>query len=81
MLGAGKRYHGEAVEEWREVLFQFVRGAAGRDEMNLIEIKAAISCACDGEMAIVNRIEGAAKKRDTARMMFCGSAVRLSGGQ
>jgi hypothetical protein len=32
-------------------------------------------------MAIMNGIEGAAKKRDTARMMFGGGAVRLRGGQ
>jgi hypothetical protein len=29
----------------------------------------------------VNGIERTAKKRDAARMMFCGGAVRLRGGQ
>jgi hypothetical protein len=29
----------------------------------------------------VNRVERAAKKRNAARMMFCGGAVRLRCGQ
>jgi hypothetical protein len=29
----------------------------------------------------MNRIERASKQRDTARMMFCGNALRLRGGQ
>ena len=61
MLGGGKRDHGIAVWKWREMLLQFVRRAAGRDEMNLIEIKAAISGARNSQMSIVDGIERAAK--------------------
>ena len=49
--------------------------------MNFVEIEAAIGGTRHGEMAVVNRIEGAAEKRDATRMMFCGGAVRLRGGQ
>jgi len=65
----------------REVLLQFVRRAARGDEMNLVEIEAAVGGAGDGEVAIVDWIERAAKQSDTAGMMFSGSAVGLSGGQ
>ena len=81
MFGAGEREHGEAVGERSQVLFQFVRRPAGRDEMNFVEIEAAVGGASHGEVAIVNRIEGAAEKRDTARVMLCGGAMRLRGGQ
>jgi len=81
MFGARKRDHGEAVRKWREVLLKFVRRSAGWDEMNFVEIEAAVGGAGDGEMAVVDGIERAAKKRDTARMMLSGGAVRLSGGQ
>ena len=49
--------------------------------MNFVEIKTPIGGASDGKMAIVDGIEGAAKNRNTARMMPCGSAVRLRYGQ
>jgi hypothetical protein len=81
MVGAGERDHGETVRKRREVLLQFVRRSAGRDEMNFVEIEAAVRGARNGEVTIVNRIEGAAKKRDAARMMFCGSAVGFGSGQ
>ena len=58
-----------------------MRRPAGGDEMNFVEIEAAVGGAGDGEVAVVNRVEGAAKERDTAGMMFSGSAVRLGGGQ
>jgi len=81
MLGAGERDHGEAMRKRRKVLLEFVRGTAGRNEMNFVEIEAAIGGASDGEVAIVDGIERAAKERDAARMMSCGGAVGLSGGQ
>src|SRR5882672_3592473 len=63
------------------MLLELVRRPAGWDEMNFVEIEAAVGGAGDREMAVMDRVERAAKKRDAARMMFCGSAVRLSGGQ
>ncbi len=81
VFSASERDHGEAVRKRREMLLEFVRRAAGRDEMNFVEIEAAVRGARNGEVTIVNRIEGAAKKRDAARKMFCGSAVGLSSGQ
>src|SRR5207248_9709968 len=82
MLGRGKRHHGIAVGKWREMLLQFVRRTAGRDEMNFIEIKAAIRGACNRQMSIVDGIERAAKQREAARVMFCCSAaLGLRGSQ
>ena len=81
MLGARERDHREAVRKRRQVLLQLVRRAAGGDEMNFVEIEAAVRSARDGKMAVMNRVEGSAKKRDAARMMLCGGAVRLRGGQ
>ena len=81
MVGASKRDHGEAVGEGREMLLEFVRRTAGRDEVNLVEVEAAIGRPRDGEVSVVDGIEGATKKRDVAGMMFSGSAVRLGGGQ
>ena len=77
VLGAGERDHGKAVREGREVLLELVRRPAGGDEMDFVEIKTAVGSAGDGQVAIMNRIEGAAKERDTARMVFGGGAVRL----
>jgi hypothetical protein len=45
--------------------------------MNFVEIEAPVGGASDGEVAIVNRVEGAAEQRDTTRMMLCGGAMRL----
>ena len=81
MIDAGERDHGETVRKRGEVLFQFVRRAARGNEMNLVEVEAAVSGAGYGKVAIMNRIERAAKKRDAAGMMFSGSTMRLRGGQ
>jgi hypothetical protein len=77
MFGASKREHGETVREWRQVLLEFVRWPACRNEMDFVEIEAAVSGAGHGEVAIVYGIEGAAKQRDTTREMLCGGAMRL----
>jgi hypothetical protein len=45
--------------------------------MDLVEIEAAVGGTGHGKVAAVNRVEGAAKKRDTARRMLGGCAVRL----
>src|SRR5579885_2566481 len=64
-----------------EVLLELMRGAAGGNEMDFIEIESPVGCAGHGEVPIVNRIEGAAENGDPAGMMFRGGAVRLRGGQ
>src|ERR1700674_2131526 len=67
--------------KWRQVLLQLVRGPAGRYEMNFVEIKSPVRGPRHGKMPGVNRIERASKQRDAARMVFCGNALRLRGGQ
>jgi hypothetical protein len=54
---------------------------AGRNEVHLVKIKAPVRGARHHEVTAVNGIERTAKERDAARMMFCGGAVRLRGGQ
>ena len=81
MLGTRQRGHGETVREGSEVLLEFVRRAACGDEMDFVEIEAAVGGAGHGEVAVVNGIEGAAEQRDTTRVMFCGGAMRLRSGQ
>lgn len=63
------------------MLLQFVRRAAGGDEMDLVEIKTPVRGAGHGHVAIVNRVKGSAKQSDAARMDLCGGARRLRGGQ
>src|SRR5216684_4308211 len=81
MLGASKRDHGKPVRERREVLLQIVRRTARRDEVNLVKIEAPVGGARGGKMAVVDGVERTAENRNAARMMFCGGAVRLRGGQ
>ena len=81
MVGAGERNHGKAMRKRCEVLLQLVRRAACGNEMNFIEIEAAVGGAGHGEMAVVDGIERTAKERDAARMVFCGGAVGLGYGQ
>jgi hypothetical protein len=49
--------------------------------MHFIEIETTVGGAGHSEVAIVNRVKGAAEERDAARMMFGGGAMRLRGGQ
>ena len=81
VLGAGQRDHGKAVWEGRQVLLKLVRRPAGRNKMHFIEIEATVGGPGDTQMTAMNGIKRTAKKRDTARMMFCGGAVRLRSGQ
>jgi hypothetical protein len=81
MLGASERDHSKPVREWGEMLLQLMRRPARGDEVEFVEVKTPVGGAGNGEMAVVDGIEGAAEYRDVARMMFCGSAVRLRGGQ
>lgn len=57
MFRARQGNHCKAVREWREMLFEFVRRPACRDEMNFVEIKAPVRRARDGQVAIVNGIK------------------------
>src|SRR5882672_10448115 len=81
MFRAGERNHRKPVREWCEMLLQFVWRPARWDKMNFVEIETAVGCARDSEMAVMDWIERAAKKRDAARMVSCGGAVRLGDGQ
>lgn len=81
MFRASQRDHGKSMRERREVLFQFVRRLARRNEMYFVEIKAPVRGARQAQMAAVDGIEGTAEKRDAAGMMFCGGSVRLRGRQ
>jgi hypothetical protein len=49
--------------------------------MDLVKIEAAVGGAGHGEMAVMNRIEGAAEERNAARVKFGGGAMRLRCGQ
>ncbi len=46
--------------------------------MNFVEIESPVRGSRHGKMPGMNRIERASKQRDTARMMFCGAAVRCA---
>ena len=63
------------------MLLELVRRTACRDEMNFVEVETAIRGARNGEVAIVDGVEGAAEQCDTTRVVFCGGALRLRGGQ
>jgi hypothetical protein len=63
------------------MLLEFVRRTACRDEMDFVEVEAAIRGASDGEVAIVNWIERAPEQRDATRVVPGGGAMRLRGGQ
>src|SRR6266567_5942684 len=77
MLGASQRHHGEAMRKWREMLFELVRRPAGRNEMDFIEIEAAVGRVRDAKVSAVDGIERAAEQPNAAWMMFLGGAVRL----
>jgi len=77
--GAGQRSHGETMRERRGVLLELVRRTAGNDEVNLVEMKAALRGASHRKMAGVNGIERAAVEGDVARAR--GSAMGGGGGQ
>src|SRR5258707_5341068 len=82
MLGRGQRNPGVTVRKRRELLLEFMRRAAGRDEMDSVKVEAAVGSARHGEMTVVNRIKRAAKQGDAAGVMpCCGAALRLRGGQ
>ena len=81
MLSASEREHGEAVREGSQVLLELVRGPARWNEMNFVEIEAAVGSAGHGKVTVMNRVKGAAEQGDTARVMLCGGAMRLRDGQ
>ncbi len=81
MFSASERNHSKAVGKRREVLLQLVRRPARGNEVEFVEIETPVGGAGDGKMAVVDWVKRTAENRDAARMMFCGSAVRLRGGQ
>jgi len=82
MLGAGERNHGVAMRKWREVLFHLCGGRLAGTKWISSKLKRRVRGARDGEMSVVNGIEGAAKQSNAAGLMSCCSvALRLRGGQ
>ena len=81
MLGTSERDHGKPVRKRSEVLLQLVRGTTRGDEVDFVEVKAAVGGTGSGKMAVVDGIKGTAENRDTPRMMFCGGAMPLRYGQ
>ncbi len=78
MIGAGDRHHRVAVRVGGHAAAMLVRRMPGGNEMNFVEMKAALGGARHGEMADVNGIEGAAEKRDAAlARLLPGNAVCL----
>jgi hypothetical protein len=55
------------MHEGRGVLLKLVRRASGNDEVNLVEMKAALRGASYRQMAGVNGIERATVESDIAR--------------
>jgi hypothetical protein len=49
--------------------------------MDFVEIEAAVGGAGYGQVTVVYGVEGSAKQRDAARMMFDAGALRLRCGQ
>ena len=81
MLRARQRHHSKSMRKRRQVLLQLVRRTAGRNKVNLVEIKSAIRGSSDGKMAIVNGVERSAKQRDAAWMDVlrrCAAPARWS---
>src|SRR5712671_3618753 len=74
VLRASQRHHSKTMWKWRQMLLQLVRWPARRNEMKFVEIKPPVGRSCHRQMPGVNRVKRAAKQRDTAWMMFCGSA-------
>ena len=58
-----------------------MRRPARGNEVNFIEIEAAIGGTRHAKVSAVDGIERAAEQGDAARMMFRGGAVRLRYGQ
>jgi hypothetical protein len=81
MFGAGQGHHSEPVRKGREVLLELVRRTAGRNEMDFVEIEAAIRSPRDSQMSGMNGIEGAAEKSNTPGMVFGCCAMGLGCGQ
>lgn len=81
VLGTRERRHCKAVGERGEVLLELVRRVARGNEMDFVEIEAAVGGAGHCQVAIVNRVEGTAKQGDTSRMMLGGGAMRQRSGQ
>ncbi len=55
------------MREGEQFAGRFVRRVRGRDEVDFVEVEAALSGAGHGQMALVNGVKGAAEKRDLAR--------------
>src|SRR5215470_12617216 len=81
VLRTSQRHHGKTVWKRREMLLEFMRRTARRNEMHFVEVEPPVGGAREAKMTAVDGIERAAKQRDAARMVFCGYALRLRGRQ
>src|ERR1700723_2810402 len=77
LIRAGQRDHGVAMQERSERRLRFVWRARGRHKINRVQVKALLCCLRHGDMAGVDRIKRAAKKRDRTAMR---RAVRFMRG-
>src|SRR5579864_7057689 len=76
MLRACQRDHGKTMLVGTKLRRGFVRWVAGRNEKNAIEMKPPLGSACHGNVAGVNGVKRAAKKRDVPA---CGPFRAASG--
>ena len=80
MIGAGQRHHGVTIRVGGHAAAMLVRRAARGNEMNFVEMKAALGGARDGQVADVDGIECAAEERDPAFAARLHGSAGLCGG-
>ena len=83
VVGASQHHHGETVREGCQVMPVLVRRAAAGNEMDLVEMEAALRCSGDGEVADVDRVERSAEQSNLAAppVRLRGDSVRLRRAQ
>src|SRR5271170_1383665 len=77
LIGAGQRDHGVAMQERSERGLGFVRRARGRHKIDRVEMETLLRGLRHGDVAGVDRVKRAAKKRDRTAMH---GAVRFMRG-
>src|SRR5260221_2411007 len=81
MIRAGERDHRVAIRVRRHAAAMFMRRAARGNEMDLVEVEAALRGARDLKVSNVDWIKRAAEQRNAAlARMTSGSAVALRRG-
>src|SRR5258708_37172799 len=74
MIRASERHHGVAVGVGRHSAAMFVRRTARGNEVNLVEVKAALRGARPGQGADMHRIKRAAHQRKPADAWVLGGS-------